>query len=289
MTLDDAAPAPLTDGWKANFDDIYAQPDPRRYLAELGTLDYQIPHHGQQVFGALLNARPQPSGGTPTVLDLCCSYGINAALLTCDVSLADLEQHYAECATLAPDEMVEVDRAWYEEHRRADAPRVAGLDVSQQAVEYGERVGLLHPGAAENLEQDAASTELAAVVADTDLITVTGGVGYITTATFEHLLAQTGDGAPPWVAAFVLRQLSYHDIADVLAEHGLVTERLAGRTFAQRRFASADEQEFTLRHLDESGLETEGLEADGVLHTEFYLSRTAAEVAAQPLASLVPA
>ncbi|MGH3416014.1 MAG: hypothetical protein ACRDTP_07995 [Mycobacteriales bacterium] len=290
MTLDDTAPTTtLTDGWKANFDDIYDQPDPRRYLAELGKLGYGIPHHGQQLFGALLAARPTAFAEPPVVLDLCCSYGINAALMTCDVSLDDLEQHYAACAELSPEDLVETDRSWYAEHRLADAPVVAGLDVSEQAVAYGEKVGLLQPGVVENLEVDPVSAGLAPVVAGADLITVTGGVGYITAATFAHLLEQTGDGPPPWVAAFILRQLSYHDIADVLAEHGLVTERLTGRTFPQRRFASESEQEFTLRHLGESGLGTDGLESDGLLHTEFYLSRPAAEVAATPLSALVPA
>ena len=117
---------------------------------------------------------------------------------------------------------------------------------------------------------------------------MTGGVGYITARTFARLFEAGDEKRAPWLAAFTLRRFSYHDIADVLAERGLVTERLVGRTFPQRRFSCDEERDFTLRHLDESGLDVSGREAEGSFHTEFYLSRPAAEVAERPLSELLP-
>ena len=61
----------------------------------------------------------------------------------------------------------------------------------------------------------------------------------------------------------------------------------AGRS-PQRRFSCDEERDFTLRHLDESGLDVTGREAEGTFHTEFYLSRPAAEVAERPLSELLP-
>ncbi len=67
------------------FDEIYNQPDPRVFYSRLGRLDYQSPHHAQPVFRRLVAARMR--SGPVTVLDLCCSYGVNAALLNHHLSL----------------------------------------------------------------------------------------------------------------------------------------------------------------------------------------------------------
>ncbi|MDQ2724504.1 MAG: hypothetical protein M3Y36_03305, partial [Actinomycetota bacterium] len=272
MTIDEVLPTPDLEDGKANFDSVYNGDDPREYYEELGNLGYEIPHHGQQVFSALLEAQAAERGDTtpPTVLDLCCSYGIIGALLRCDLSMADLVSHYRDpaVADLSAQELSAVDRDYYADHLVSDPPTIAGLDVSDRAIGYAQKVGLLQHGAAENLEESAPSPDLAGVVADADLITVTGGVGYITAKTFAHLYDASDGGKAPWFAAFTLRRFSYHDIADVLAERGLVTERLIGRTFPQRRFSCDEERDFTLRHLDESGLDVTGKEADGSFHTE---------------------
>ncbi|MDQ6840430.1 MAG: hypothetical protein M3137_19370 [Actinomycetota bacterium] len=291
MTIEEVLPNPDLEDGKANFDSVYNGHDPREYYAELGSLGYEIPHHGQQLFSALLDAQAAQRGeGEPTVLDLCCSYGVNAALLRCDLTMDDLVSHYRspDVAALSAEELTELDRGYYADHLLSDPPSVAGLDVSDRAIGYAEKVGLLQHGAVENLEEAPPSPDLARVVGEADLITVTGGVGYITAKTFAHLFDARDGGATPWLAAFTLRRFSYHDIADVLAERGLTTERLLGRTFPQRRFSCDEERDFTLRHLDESGLDVTGKEADGSFHTEFYLSRPAAEVAERPLAELLP-
>ncbi|MDQ6783290.1 MAG: hypothetical protein M3063_07595 [Actinomycetota bacterium] len=290
MTIEEVLSNPDLEDGKANFDSVYNGDDPREYYEELGSLGYEIPHHGQQLFSALLTARAGEDGESdPAVLDLCCSYGVNAALLRCDLTMADLVDHYRDpaVADLTPKEMTAVDRAYYAEHLLNEPPRIAGLDISDRAIGYAQEVGLLQHGATENLEEGPPSAELARVVADADLITVTGGVGYITAKTFGRLFDAADPDAAPWLAAFTLRRFSYHDIADALAERGLVTERLVGRTFPQRRFSCDEERDFTLRHLDESGLDVRGKEAEGSFHTEFYLSRPAAEVAECPLGDLL--
>ncbi|MGH9058690.1 MAG: hypothetical protein ACRDZY_04115 [Acidimicrobiales bacterium] len=294
MTLQNDHSAPDLEDGKASFDTVYNGEDPREYFEELGQLEYQIPHHGQQVFAALLAARWLPGRTVspperPTVLDVCCSYGINAALLSCDITLAELEAYYLGDPAGGDGAPARDDRSFFAAHRRPDAPRMVGLDVADRAVAYGRRAGLLDAGWVENLELSPPSAALAAEMTRTDLVTVTGGVGYVTARTFGHLLGAVGERRPPWVAAFCLRRFSYHDIADVAAAHGMVTERLAGRTFPQRRFASEEEREFTIRHLDAACLDATGREADGYHHTDFYLSRPADEVAARPLPELLPA
>ncbi|WP_338058588.1 hypothetical protein [Streptomyces noursei] len=279
------------DWGKAHFESIYNCPDPRRYFSTLQPLAYQIPHHGQAIFRALADALQQHRGdGRPLrVVDLCCSYGVNAALLNHRVTLDDLYHRYADAGRDAPegDRLAQEDRAFYAALRRPGAARVTGIDAAERAVGYAVAAGLLDQGFAANLEADAPAPELCRALEGTDLITVTGGVGYITARTFARLFDCIA--APPWVAAFVLRTVSYRPVSALLARAGLVTERLTTRSFRQRRFADEAERRAALDALSARGLTVGGKEADGFYHAELYVSRPAADVAALPLAELLPA
>ena len=83
----------LQDDGKAAFDDIYAQPDPRAYFGTLRKLDYRIPHLAKPHFERLI-AQLRDGAATVSVLDIGCSYGINAALLRCDAGLDELYDRY---------------------------------------------------------------------------------------------------------------------------------------------------------------------------------------------------
>jgi hypothetical protein len=256
---------------KQSFDDIYSQPDPRPYFGELGALDYEVPEHGVKVFARILDTMDVHS---PTVVDLCCSYGINAALLKHDLTLDQLYDHYRDeaLADVSPDVLVEADRAFFGRHQDDDPARVVGLDVAAPAIEYATGVGLLDAGFAENLEVDDPSDALAAQMADADLLTVTGGVGYITETTFARLLSCRDGLDPPWVAALCLRTVPYDPVAECLADFGLVTRELPDVTFPQRRFADTAEREYALGELARLGIDPAGKEADGRYHVNAYVS-----------------
>ncbi|WP_399458550.1 hypothetical protein [Streptomyces sp. WAC01526] len=279
-----------TDWGKADFEAIYNCPDPRRYFTTLHPLDYQIPHHGQAVFRAVAETLQRHRSDRPplNVVDLCCSYGVNAALLNHRLSLSDLYGRYAAPGPGMPTtgQLIEEDRTFFATRRRAEPFRITGIDSADRAVGYARSVGLLDHGFAENLELDEPSPELRRVLSGTDLITVTGGVGYITARTFGHLVDNVS--APPWVSAFVLRTVSYQPVSALLARAGLVTEKLTTRTFRQRRFADGNERRATFDALAGLGLSTAGKESDGFYHAELYLSRPAADVAALPMEELLP-
>ena len=65
---------------KANFDAIYDLPDPREYYRVLVGLDYVIPDLARNVFRSVIERRTQDAAWPLTILDVGCSYGINAAL-----------------------------------------------------------------------------------------------------------------------------------------------------------------------------------------------------------------
>ncbi len=281
----DAAPTASANDGKANFDDIYASPDPRDYCRVLSGLDYEIPDHGARTFRRVLDALPGEPDRPKRVLDLCCSYGFVGALLKYDVGLADIYARYADQDGRSAAALAATDRAFYAERRRSDAPRVAGLDLSGPAVGYARDGGILDAGYVENLEADPASPSLADTAARADLITVTGGIGYITERTFRALYDAAGDN-PPWLAAFTLRMFPFDPIGSALARYGLVTERLAGATFGQRRFADEGERAHAFAELADLGIDPDGVETDGRYHAELFLARPAADVERQPLVEM---
>lgn len=264
---------------KARFDDIYGQADPRAYFTRLGPLEYEIPHHGQPVFRRVAAERAALDDGlpgVPAVLDLCCSYGINAALLNHDVTLAELYERYASPAVrdMSTAELAAWDKRFYAERRRPDALPVYGLDVSAPAVGYAREVGLLDAAFSDDLEQSPPGPGLARALADVGLITLTGGGSYITERTFARLL----DGArrPVWVSAFVLRTVSYEPVVRALADRGLRTTADTSRTYPQRRFTDERERRYAIEAVRALGGDPAGLEEAGRFHSVRYESRPGA-------------
>lgn len=256
---------PLTGEQKADFSDIYRARDPRAYFRTLIPLRYQVPQHARPVVESVLARHPG------TVLDVCCSYGINAALLRHDVDLEGLGGHAVEArrAGLTPEQVIAEDAGWFAARRRVPDQRVLGLDVSGPAIDYAVATGLMAAGWAEDLEAADPSSSLVDGLAEVSLVLCTGGVGYVGPATFDRILTHAPDA---WVLAFVLRVFPYDDVARALAGHGLVTEKLPG-SYPQRRFADTAEAEAAVHDVRLLGLDPTGREADGWFHAEAYLSR----------------
>ena len=75
-------------GGKVTLDHIYTQADPRGYFGTLRDLDYLIPQLAKPHFARLIDELRSAAGsGSVTVIDLGCGYGVNSALLRCDVSM----------------------------------------------------------------------------------------------------------------------------------------------------------------------------------------------------------
>ncbi|MEV3991899.1 hypothetical protein AB0J57_23590 [Streptomyces sp. NPDC049837] len=254
----------------ASFDDIYDRPDPRAYFTRLAPLSYEIPHHARAVFRRTVTERADPG---LTVLDLCCSYGINAALLNHDLTLADLYAHYTSpgAARLTTAELIERDKDFYAARRRPDAVRVLGLDIAHHALDYARAVGLLDGVHSDNLEEHVPGPALAAAMGDVGLITLTGGASFLSRRTFAALLECAR--RPVWVSAFVIRTVPYAPIASCLAGFGLTTRADPDRTYPQRLFTGPEERRAAIHAVRLAGLDPTGREADGRYHTTLYESR----------------
>lgn len=275
---------------KANFDHIYTADDPRPYFETLGDLDYQIPAHGAAVFSAIAGQIGEVRDiETVRVTDLCCSYGINAALMKYEPTFAEVTDHYtaAECQALERDELLDRDRAFFSAPADGQALEVIGIDASAEAIAYAIEAGLLDDGAAEDLETRDPSPALSELLEPTDLVTITGGIGYITERTVGRVLDATPTA--PWLAALCLRWVDFSGIAEAGRARDMVVHRVEGVTYPQRRFIDTEEQTFVISELDRRGIDATGYEADGYHHAELFVLRPPTEELPHPLAELAAA
>lgn len=274
---------------KVDLNHIYNQTDPRGFYTELEKLDYAIPDVAKPIFQTLITQIQHARSNPIHVLDLGCSYGVNAALLKHDISMSELYDHWRKraLATASLDKLVSYDQMYLRTQGRHEDIEVTGIDQAENAIRFATRVGLLDHGLAINLEEEELPESLAATLASVDLVISTGCVGYMTEKSFERILPAVTQGEAPWIANFVLRSFPFDTIDDTLSSYGYVTEKLQGQTFFQRTFASVDEQEQMIEQLVARGIDPAGKEAKGQLLAELYLSRPKAVAAELPLQKLL--
>jgi len=287
---DDAAFEEINEA-KANMDHIYNQNDPRTYFGELEKLDYAIPGVAKPIFQQLISHLQRRRNDAIRVLDLGCSYGVNAALLKHDISLDDLFEHWGQkkLEGATSEEVIVNDRQFFADLGEPEDIEVIGLDLAKNAIAYAEDVGLLDEGFATNLETNLLPATAKEELASVDLVASTGCIGYVTEKSFERLLPAITQGQSPWMGNFVLRMFPFDAIEETLNDWGYVTEKLADQTFFQRRFVSTDEQDQMIEQLGDRGIDPTGMEAEGDLLAEFYLSRPIKDAAEMPLERLVHA
>ena len=272
---------------KASFDDIYSKDDPRDYYAVLGSLDYAIPDLASPILRQLASAWRERHGRPATLLDLGSSYGINAALFRYPLSFSTLRRRYGQRSMLKlpSAEVQSLDRNYFKAWPRTQPESIVVADISRPAVRYAVRSGLAEAGIDQSLENGIPSLGIAETLSEIDIVVSTGCVGYVTQNTFKSILKAAR--TQPWIVSFVLRMFDYTPIAAVLSRAGLKTEKLRSAAFVQRRFRDEDEAANVIEILEKQGIDPTGLESDGLLYAELFVSRPEAEVRAAPLDEVV--
>jgi hypothetical protein len=261
---------------KLSLDHVYNKPDPRDYFSTLSRLDYCVPELAKPFFKRLLGAKREVNGeAAAKIVDVGCSYGVNAALLKHDLSLDDLYRLYSEEAPADQEILLARDRALFSASADEELS-IVGLDAARNAVSYAVDVGIMDAGVSTNLEREEPSGADLQAVENSDMIISTGCVGYVTRTSLEHLV-EAGRDKDVWMANFVLRMFDYEPVEEMLAERGYVTERLDGTLFPQRRFVSADEQAHVLDNLRRRGISPEDAEREGWYLAELHVSRPASQ------------
>ncbi|MGI9480609.1 MAG: class I SAM-dependent methyltransferase [Hyphomicrobiaceae bacterium] len=273
---------------REEYEQVYAEPDPRAYFRVLHGLDYRIPELARTVFRNIIQAAAEARAERPKVLDLGCGFGINAALLRYPIDMNRLAHRYRDldAGDLAPERVMALDRNYFASWpSRIDVDYV-GLDLSETTTAYAASVDLLDHAIAGDLENTDLSPSDQQAIAGTNCLISTGCASYAGTTTFEKLFDAIG-ASPPWLALFVLRTESVDAVREFLIDRGLLVEKLEGVTFVQRRYHSAGEWTQALLALETRGIETEGKEADGLMHAELFVARPPEEAEAYPLEQIV--
>ena len=275
---------------KYDMDHIYNCKDPRLYFFTLKKLAYSIPDSASTVCRRLINnIRQRRRRDVVRIIDLGCSYGVNAALLKHGLSMDDLYRHWSQGrrAGESADAVIASDRKYFNSLAEAENLEITGIDQAENAVRFGKATNLLDQGLAVDFEASPLPPPLADTLAATDLLISTGCVGYVTEKSFDRLMPAISRKPAAWVANFVLRMFPYQPIEDCLAKWGYVTEKLENTTFVQRRFASADEQDRVLGQLSDRNIDPTGQEEAGNLVAELYLSRPKEEARQLPLPQIL--
>ncbi len=278
----------LDETGKIDLSAIYDRPDPRDYYQTLVNLDYRIPAEAAPIFRCVIEIeRSARKRRHLKLLDVGCSYGVNAAILKHGQALTDLFRAYGAAATaaLSRRELLSRDRATFGQSAAQAELTVIGLDPAERAVGYAREAGILDDYLTRDLENEEPSAAEHDLLADVDLVISTGAIGYVGAPTFIHILGAAE--RRPWFALFALRMFSFDAIAAALKERGYDVFKLAGRTFHQRHFADGKERAEVFANLDALGIDPAHHESDGWYHAEFFFAHPADDKVPPPLPGLV--
>lgn len=272
---------------KASFADYYDRPHPRRYFSALRPLVYSMPDSAQPVIANCVSALRQLRGKSNIhMLDLCAGYGLNGCLARHDLTLEDLYDYYDHDR---PDpelaRRLAADHAHFAPLRRADRSlRVTGQDVAGLALDYAHKLGFIDDAIHANLERRAPRPGEARLLADVDLITVTGGMSYIGAATLRHVLGTIKTA--PWVLYFPLRHGRNDGVHGALSEMGMEVEQ-SPQPIPQRRFKDLRERHAALTRMEAMSVPGDGPPSSTHLEALLCLARPAHEATKLPFAQVV--
>jgi hypothetical protein len=239
-------------------------------------LEYQIPQLAKAHFGRLVQElRETRRVRRATVLDVGCSYGINAALLRCDATMNDLYDRYCGYdASVERATLLARDRQWTRvPHPPGTGCACSGLDVSSEALAYAVASGLLDDAVNADLENGELTDHQRAcwsrwtwssrpAASATSASARSPGSPPCPSADRGWPTRSCGcTGSSRWRSAWRGWAMTPYGWMDQLR---------------QRRFASAEEQANVLDTLSDLGVDPGGLETDGWLYAELFVSRPAA-------------
>lgn len=262
---------------KIVLDHIYNLDQPLAYYRAIDQLDYRLPQRAKPLFARILDfMQTHQRRSDFKIVDLGCSYGVNAALLKWGLDFATLIAHYraAEAPSCDRDSLIRLDRQWLHRHV-AEPYHFIGVDCAGNALDYAHEAGFLDGKVIANLEQGEPSETQRQLLRHADLIISTGCIGYVTEKSLAALLDAAHPRAP-WMVHFVLRMFPFEPIGDMLHGRGYVTLK-SHKPVRQRRFATPLEQERALERLAGLGVDTRGAEADGWLYADCFFSRPAGD------------
>ncbi|WP_245456309.1 hypothetical protein [Mesorhizobium sp. M2A.F.Ca.ET.043.05.1.1] len=265
-------------GTKHDFTAAYNRKWPHAYFRAHLALDYMIPDRAEPVFERIFaDYRRVRNKSRLKIIDVGCSYGINAALLRTDLDLDDLYAAYLEpSGSLSRRQGIE-HRAFFRDRGLRDDIQFVGVDPSFRAVRYAQNLGLLEAGITADLENRDLTVNERCALADADIIISTGCVGYATERTFARVYDASATSRP-WVVVFAMHPFSYDAIAAALRGFALETKLVDRFRQRQRRFSTPTERRAILKAMAKLGMEDRLERTTGYIYASCYISAPSCEM-----------
>ncbi|PWJ87448.1 hypothetical protein C8D77_11624 [Mesorhizobium loti] len=263
---------------KHDFSGAYNRKWPHAYFRAHLALDYMLPDRAKPVFERIFaDYRRRRNKTKLKIIDIGCSYGVNATLLRTDLDLDDLYAAYlGSSGPLSGRHEIE-HRAFFRNRGLRDDIQFVGVDPSFRAVRYARNQGLLEAGIPANLETRELTVKERCALADADIIISTGCVGYATERTFARVYDASA-ASRPWVVVFAMHPFCYDDIAAALRGYALETRLVDRFRQRQRRFSTITERQAILTAMAELGIEDRLERTTGYVFASCYISAPPGEV-----------
>lgn len=266
------------------FEQTYDRPEPRSYFRLLAPLDYRMP---AVVGGYLARHAPAMTAARGkqalNVIDFACGFGAIGLLLTHDLSLAELYDHYASDPGEA--DPIDLDRRFFAARRRRPALplQVTGIDIAAHALAYAERVGALERGFAVNLLSDTPPPELERRLGTADLVVESGAMGDLLAPAMARIL---DFGGQPWLLLAPRGDVDDRSLRTVLTDRGYRIEHCNHTPFRYRRFADPEEKADVLAAAVALGRRPDLWMDESYFRINLWLARPVADCAAIPIEGL---
>jgi hypothetical protein len=244
---------------KLNLNQVYNLRDPEPYYQAINQYEYDLPERAKPYFQKIINTyRQYESLHSLKILDIGCSYGINAALLKFNKSITEIYQHYTNPLRLQQSEISRrhLDSKWLHESSFDEGLQFIGLDSAEKAVNYATESQLIQSGFSTNLEKFPLLKQDYTNLQNINLLISTGCIGYITKVTFDKILSALRNLDQLWGAVFVLKMFDLSGIKKTFAKYNLALVE-TGVTVKQRKFSSVEEKESMINFLEKQGLSAE--------------------------------
>ncbi|MEB3177930.1 MAG: hypothetical protein VKL59_02650 [Nostocaceae cyanobacterium] len=259
---------------KLNLNQVYNLREPEPYYQSINQYEYDLPERAKPYFQKIINTyRHYESLGSLKILDIGCSYGINAAILKFNKSIAEIYQHYTNPLRLQRSELSRrhLDSKWFHESSLDENLQFIGLDSAEKAVNYATESQLIQSGISTNLEKLPLLKEHYTNLQDINLLISTGCIGYITEITLDKILSAVRNLDQLWGAVFVLKMFDISGIKKTFAKYNLALVE-TGVTVKQRKFSSVEEKQSMINFLEKQGLSAEDeKESDNLLAQLFLI------------------
>jgi len=271
---------------KDDFNKVYDLVDPRLYYRGLQPTNYRMPEVVAGLIVALEDRIKAARGLSATlhVLDFACGYGAVGALARHRLGMGDLYRHYAQDAPQAGS-VVGHDRGFFSLFRgERSGPRITGIDIAGEAVNYARALGFIDVGYAENLTENKPSVNLARELSNVDLVVESGSLPVALPNAFRAIIEL---GRHPWILYCPRPDSDLRDLDELWKKAGYRAEVAGPRSVAYRKPLGDSERNDVLRQASEYGRSGYDAIANGYIRVPVMLARSNEDAQAVSVDELV--